>query len=125
MVKGMVSLRLGVTLPVVASCVVSALLVLTDMQSPVRPASTLLGLTAGTGLAVTGWMDSMEPSLFGALTLSTGTAITFFVSLFAVEARWWHPTITVAGLLIASAVSLECQLAAGVGRRSRNEGIPW
>lgn len=114
MVKGMVSSRQGVKLPVVASCVVSALLVLTDVHTPVRPVSTVLGLTAGTGLAVTGWMDSMEPSLFGALTLSTGTAITFFVSLFAVEARWWHPTITVSGLLIASAASLVCQLVAGV-----------
>jgi hypothetical protein len=95
---------------IVACCLVSALLVLADVQIAARPPLTAFALTVGTGLAVTGWIQPSGAALFGALTLSTGTSIVLLVSLLAVEVQWWHPAITVAGLLIASAISIVGQL---------------
>ena len=89
---------------------VAGALVAAGVATPVRAVATLLALTFGTGLALTGWIWLSDGALFWTITLGVGVAVSLLVSFVAVEVGWWQPVATVISLLALSVGSLTVQV---------------
>jgi hypothetical protein len=101
---------LAVTGIVCLCCALAGGLVVAGVATPIRATTTLVALTLGTGLSITGWISWREKALFWAVTFGVGIATSLLVSLLAVEIAWWHPVGTVTGLLALSVASLVLQM---------------
>jgi hypothetical protein len=84
-------------------CAVGAAMTLGDLHSPVRSGLIATMLVAGTGWAVTGWIDVTETAYAATLALAAGLSVLFFYAVLFVEIGWWHPVGSVGALLAAAA----------------------
>jgi hypothetical protein len=97
-----------VTLAVV--CIAGAVLIGLDVHGPVRAVVVLVGLIAGSGYAVTGWLREPDGAYASSMAIGTGVAILILGSLFFVYVGWWHPVGVCLIALVASGVSILLQV---------------
>jgi hypothetical protein len=85
-------------------CALAAALTLANLHSPIRSGLVAAMLIAGTGWAVTCWIDLTEAAYAGTVALAAGLSVVFLYALLFVEIGWWHPVGSVGALLVAAAV---------------------
>lgn len=99
-------------------CVASACCVGLQVTSEIRAALVLIGLTLGTGRAITGWVDIDGVAYAVTVAVCAGVGLLIVSGMVFVEARWWHPVvISVVLLLLGAAGNLAQSIWKVLGTR--------
>lgn len=81
-------------------CAASAGCVGLQVGAELRAVLVLIGLTFGTGWAITGWLDIASVAYAGTVAVCVGAGVLIVSGMAFVEVHWWHPLAVSVVLLL-------------------------